>query len=324
VSYCHYPYVINIVALNARQARPCCAILSTCCPIRATPISQGLPHFPEVRHRAGTAGATGHPHSSRERTWTQTHVTNGRGGSTYCKVRELLQQKTAVNSINKSPCCRARHCFYILMGSPPGKKRRNDASFRSSVSTALRTASTCTLFFTVYDRQYLLPNWARKRRRRVCFLSARATVAVSTSPDTKLSASSPQRAANKSRGGMRGSRTGSSASSAAMSNVAMGFSSTKCTQLEMSNSLQMSSEEPGSTCPTPPLPPESCAIRGPPCTDRTGSFRSAREMRMTAAGGVGWLAPQTPINDSLKNRRWQALRSAANNTQANGTQIFKR
>ena len=72
-------------------------------------------------------------------------------------------------------------------------------------------------------------------------MSARATVAVSTSPDTKLSASSPQRAANKSRGGMRGSRTGSSASSAAMSNVAMGFSSTKCTQLEMLNSLQIGS-----------------------------------------------------------------------------------
>jgi len=31
------------------------------------------------------------------------------------------------------------------MGSPPGKDRRNDASFRSNVSTALRIASTCTI-----------------------------------------------------------------------------------------------------------------------------------------------------------------------------------
>jgi len=53
--------------------------------------------------------------------------------STYCQVRELFQQTTAVNSINKSLRCRARHCFYFHVGSPPGKDRRDDASFRSSV-----------------------------------------------------------------------------------------------------------------------------------------------------------------------------------------------
>jgi len=140
-----------MAAQNARQARPCCTIPSTCCPIRATPMIQGPPHFGDARHRAGTAGATGHPHSPQVRTRTQTHVPNGRRGSTNCKVQELFQLKTAVNSIKKSPWCRARHCFYIDMGSPPGKDRRNDARFRISVSTALRIASTCTMFSTAHE-----------------------------------------------------------------------------------------------------------------------------------------------------------------------------
>jgi len=52
----------------------------------------------------------------------------------------------------------ARHCFHISMGYPPGKDRRNDASFRSRVSAALRIASMCTMFFTARDRQSLPPN----------------------------------------------------------------------------------------------------------------------------------------------------------------------
>jgi len=118
----------------------------------------------------------------------------------------------------------------------------------------------------------------------------------------------PQRAANKSRGGMSGSRAGSPPSSAARSNLAMGFSSTKCTQLEVLNSLQMCSEVPGSRCPFLPLPSESCAIRGPPCTYRAGAFRRSRKKRMPTAGVEGLLAPQTPINDSLNNRCLRALR----------------
>ena len=91
-------------------------------------------------------------------------------------------------------------------------------------------------------------------------------------------------------------------------NVTIGVLSTKCRQFEMLSSLQMCSKVPGSTCPSRPLPSESCAIRGPPCTYRAGAFRSARKMRMPATGGVGLLAPQTPINDSLDNRRLRALR----------------
>jgi len=42
-----------------------------------------------------------------------------RTGGVYCKVWKLFPHNTAVNSINKSPWCRARPCFFISMGSPP-------------------------------------------------------------------------------------------------------------------------------------------------------------------------------------------------------------
>ena len=139
----------------------------------------------------------------------------GEYNGTYGKIREVSQQGTAVKNINKSSWCRVRHCLYISIGSPPGKDRRNDASLRSSVSTALRIASTCTLFFAAHDKKSVPPNRARKRRRSMSSSSTRSTDAMSTFSDTRLSASSPQRAANKSRGGMNGSRAGSSPSSAA-------------------------------------------------------------------------------------------------------------